>query len=122
MSPATVLFLAFVFRLIWGNILVFSNSQSPQGLAASAALFKKKCHTETTVSSRVEKNSLVVEICEEKTDNEEDISRANAPALVSVLCIFLTHHIGDILPDHSYDRTNFALHPKRYLALSILRI
>jgi len=67
------------------------------------------------------KDFSLVELCEE-TDTEDDDQKINPPVLLSILYSFLDRFSFIPKSNFSFDRLKSELFPKRYLALSILRI
>jgi hypothetical protein len=121
-NTALVICLAFVVRLLFLNLGVFSSTFNADQLRAkhSYTLKKRKINTEFKDIATTNAYSPM-EFCEE-ANNEDDDQKINSPVLLSVLCAFLYKLSFIPKPNLSFDRLKSELFPKRYLSLSILRI
>jgi hypothetical protein len=116
--------LAFIFRLLFVHIGLATNN-TPQTLKheteRSAGLLEKKQATEINTVTSI-KDYSVVEACEEDSDNEEDQVKTTSSVILSVLFSVLDHVPFVSGSTITFDSIKCNLFPKKYLALSILRI
>ena len=122
---AIVISLAFIFRLLFVNIgLVTSLKASPSGKRLTShvsKLIKRRRGAEAVVKPNAESYSAV-EVCEEDSDTEEDLVKALTAVLLFFLCFFFKRNDSAYGPGHSPGSLPYNLYPKRYLALSTLRL
>jgi hypothetical protein len=121
-NTALVICLAFVVRLLFLNLGVFSSTFNADQLRSKHSYTLKKRRTNAEFNSIANtKDYSLVEFCEE-ADTEDDDQKINSPVLLSVLYSFLDKLSFIPKPNISFDRIKSELFPKRYLSLSILRI
>lgn len=118
--------LAFVFRLLFVNIGLMASASAPQSkslaMACLAQLNKKRKRDMGEVDNSSLKTYSPMDVCEEDTDNEEDLVKASLPPIASDISTSLRPLAFDPKPKHAFDLIKCDLYPKKYLALSILRI
>jgi hypothetical protein len=118
------IFVAFIFRLLFVNIsLATPDTSYSHKLSAKqfSNLLKRRRSPDVGAQSSA-KDFSVVEVCEEDLDSEDDLAKANSPAILSILFSFLNYIPFIPKPGVSFDSIKCNLFPKRYLALSILRV
>jgi hypothetical protein len=118
--------LAFIFRLLFVNISLFSSVNGSQAGKFDKSHFsnsfkKRRRNPDQVVGSGLTFYSTV-EVCDEDSDNEEDLARANTPAVLSLFYSFFNPLTSILKSGSSFDLIKCNLYPKKYLALSILRI
>ena len=122
---AILICLTFVFRLLFVNISLLSapNIQQTNNLLSKyfSTTQKRKRNAETVVRSNVT-DYTVVEVCEEGLDNEEDLIKANSSVILSTFCSFLKRITSTHKLNRLFDLIKSDLYPKKYLALSTLRL
>lgn len=118
--------LAFVFRLLFVNMGLLASSATPQSkhLAGTnfAQLNKKRKRDMGEVDNSNLKTYSPMDVCEEDTDNEEDLVKASLPPTPSDISTSLKPLAFDPKSTLPFDLIKCELYPKKYLALSILRI
>jgi hypothetical protein len=120
-----IICLAFIFRLLFVNITFFSSINSAQAGKFVKSEFssnhKKINHSGDPVVS-VDLNMYSdLEVCDEDSDTE-NLTKANTPAVLSLFHSFFNPFTSFLKSASSFDLIKCSLYPKRYLALSILRI
>jgi hypothetical protein len=122
---AILICLTFVFRLLFVNISLLSASNIQQTNNLLSKYFsttqKRKRNAETVVRSNAT-DYTVVEVCEEGLDNEEDLIKANSSVILSTFCSFLKRITSTPKLNRLFDLIKSDLYPKKYLALSTLRL
>jgi len=119
-----IISLAFIFRLTFANICLYSSLVSlpaNHNLAAHTSVSVAKGGNNQAIKSNIESFSAF-DFCEEDADSEEDLIKASSPAIFSVVFSFLTYIPFITGSAVSFDLIKCNLFPKKYLALSILRI
>ena len=118
--------LAFIFRLLFVNITSFSSIKNSQAnlffKSHSSTGYKKIEHSSDPV---VNSNLYIysdVEVCDEDSDTEKDLAKANTPAVLSLFHSFFNFPASFLQSTSSFDLIKCSLYPKKYLALSTLRI
>jgi hypothetical protein len=121
-NTALIICLAFIVRLLFLNIGIFSSALSSDHSRAKHSFTLKKRKTSAEINTVSDSRDYsCVEFCEEDSDNEDD-QKINTPVILSVLYSFL-HKLSFIpKPIFSFGQIKADLFPKRYLSLSILRI
>ena len=124
-NTAVLICLTFIFRLLFVNISLLSASNTQQTNNLLSKYFsttqKRKRNTETIVQSNATDYTFV-EVCEEGLDNEEDLIKTNSPVILSAFCSFLKHITSIPKLNCLFDLIKCDLYPKKYLALSTLRL
>jgi hypothetical protein len=121
-NTALVICLAFIVRLLFLNLGVFSSTYNTSDLRAKHSFNLKKRKTSTEIKEvATTKDYSLTEFCEE-SDTEDDDLKINSPVLLSVLYTFINNLGFATKSAFSFDRLKVDLFPKRYLSLSILRI
>ena len=124
-KTAIIIFLAFIFRILFVNIYPLTSLQTSQSSHRAFHLstsFKRRRNADDVVKPGFEKYDVVDVCCEENSDNEEDIVKANTPAVLSIFYAFFNQIAFIHKSNHPFDVIKCDLYPKKYLALSILRI
>jgi len=122
---AVVICVAFAVRLCLFNAGSFATADA----AASKKLvplhvsivLKKRRDAEEIVRSSFETYSLS-DILEDDSDNEENVSKSNAPVLFSFMHSFVKGTAPTSGSTNPFDSIKSGLYPRKYLAFSILRI
>ncbi|HXB39357.1 MAG TPA: hypothetical protein VNZ49_02375 [Bacteroidia bacterium] len=118
---ALLLCTMFVFRVLFVNISLLSSSDTPQTKSLLAKHFrtiqKRRRHIQANVI-----DYTAVEICEEVSDNEEELKRAGSPVILSILYSFLKRVTFILKSIRPFDLIKCDLYPRKYLSLSNLRI
>lgn len=118
--------LAFIFRLLLVNFCLVTSLKTPQNNKYNAshlsALLKKRMPDTAEVASLNLETHTDVEVCEENPDNEEDFVKAGSPVILSILFSFLKYITFIPKSNASFDLIKCNLYPKKYLALSVLRV
>mgnify|MGYP001555072555 CR=1 FL=1 len=125
-NTTTFICLAFIFRLVFVNaslLAASSNGQTDHFITSDFSHSPKKINRDLTEVSASNVNIYSdAAVCEEDLDGEEVLAKANTPAILSIFhCFFnpLTPSFKSII---SFDSIKCGLQPKKYLALSILRV
>jgi hypothetical protein len=122
---AIVICTVFVFRLLFVNMGIISslNAQQNSILAKShfSTILKRSKHSDISNNSTKNENSFP-EICERNPSGEEDSVKENSPAILSFFQSLLTRITFIPKSSFLFDLIKCDLYPKKYLALSILRI
>ena len=122
---AIVICLTFVFRLLFVNISLLSASNIQQTNNPLSKYFsttqKIKRNTETVVKPNAI-DYAAIEVCEEDSDDDKDLTKANLPIILSTFFSFFKHVTFIPKLNHRFDLIKCYLYPKKYLALSTLRI
>lgn len=123
---AVFISLAFVFRLLMVNMSLLASPSIPQGkhLATTyfAQLNKKRKRDMGEVDNSNLKTYSPMDVCEEDTDNEDDLVKASLPPMPSDISTSLKRLVFDPKPTLPFGLIKCELYPKKYLSLSILRI
>lgn len=118
--------LAFIFRLVFVNANLLAsvdNEQTGRFFSRDFAHSPKKVTRDLTeVSGSIINIYSDIVVCEEDTDSEEDLAKANSPAILSIFYCFFNPLIPSSKSTTSFDLIKCGLQPKKYLALSVLRI
>lgn len=118
--------LAFVFRLLFVNMGLLVSSNTPQSKHLATTCFehlnKKRKRDMGEVDNSNLKTYSPMDVCEEDTDNEEDLVKASLPPMPSDISTSLKPFAFDPKSTLPFDMIKCELYPKKYLALSILRI
>jgi hypothetical protein len=122
-NTAIIVFLAFIFRLLFVNVgwLSSNNSSQNQPLAKSSIVTHKDQSSELK-SHSYSRDYMLIELCEEDSDNEEDVVKTHPPVVLFFLQSLFGKIEGSEGSDNPFDSIKCNLFPKRYLSLSILRI
>lgn len=124
-STAILIGFAFVFRILFANIGLFStlsNSQTGSVVKSHfSTVIKKRRGPESYVRANAVKLP-VFEACEEDADEEEDFIKAGTPLLIIFFSTFLKGFSNLSVPKRFFEFAQFNLQSRKYLALSILRI
>lgn len=123
----TIISLAFLFRLLslyLGFTPVSSASQSikhraPQHLSV---LEKNNTITEASIDKSSVQFNSPVEVCEESLDSEDDLSKLVAVFFLPGFHSSLKHLVFTPKLNASFDSIKCDICPKKYLALSVLRV
>lgn len=123
-NAAIFVCLAFVFRLLFVNFsfLPEFKHQGKHGAHHLSSAPKKRRLSD--IDKTEVKYYSPVEVSEESSDTEEGLVKASAgaPLILSVLFSFFLHLSFSSGPGRLFDLIKCQLYPKKYLALSILRI
>ena len=123
---AILICLTFVFRLLFVNISLLSASNIQQTNNLLSKYFsitkKRKRNTETVVQPNAIDDYAAIEVCEEDSDDDKDLTKANLPIALSTFFSFFKHATFIPKLNHRFDLIKCDLYPKKYLALSTLRI
>lgn len=116
---------AFVFRVLFMNISMFASSGTSltksHTAKHSSGTHKRRRLAESAVQPDI-KDYAVMEVCEEGSGDEDDLVKTHSPAVLPVLHSFLKRIISIPKLSRPFDLIKCDLYPKKYLALSILRI
>ncbi len=122
---AIVVAMVFVFRLLFINIGILASFNSQQTGKLIAKIYsenqKRRRNADVTAQSNA-KDYTIAEICAEDSDNEEETAKANTPAVLTVLFSFLKYLVFIPKSNFHFDSIKCNLYPKKYLALSIIRV
>ena len=122
---AIVICLTFVFRLLFVNISLLSASNIQQSNNPLSKYFsttqKRKRNTETVVKPNAI-DYAAIEVCEEDSDDDKDLTKANLPVALFAFFSFFKHVTSTPKLNCLFDLIKCDLYPKKYLALSTLRI
>lgn len=121
---------AFVFRLLFVNISSFAaistSHTNPVINAHFSNLLKKKRRKDGEAAVRsVFNQQATQEICQEGTENEDDENDSIAlkrPGLLVTLFSFLKGVLDTPTAGIPFDLVKSHLYPRKYVALSVLRI
>lgn len=125
-NTTILIFLAFIFRLLFSNISLASSSGNLQTTKFSVSHFskmhkKRRQPIESSVKESPEQYTSV-EVFEESSNGKEDLIKANSPAVSFIFYSFLKRIIFTPKLNSSFDLIKCDIYPKKYLALSVLRI
>lgn len=123
-NAAIFVCLAFIFRLLFVNFSFFPECHSLRSDKLSSEDFSsiKKRRRLSNVDAKSDvKYYSQAEVFEEGSGSEEDSGKAASPLILSVLYSFF-HQVSFAKPGCLFDLIKCQLYPKKYLALSILRI
>lgn len=124
-NAAIFVCLAFIFRLLFVNFsfLPEFKHNGKNGSHHLSSAPKKRRLSDIDTKTEVKYYSPV-EVFEESSDNEEGLVKASAGTLLilSVLFSFVLHLSFSSGSGRLFDLIKCQLYPKKYLALSILRI
>ena len=125
-NTTIIICLAFIFRLVFvnGSLLVSVNSAQTDRFITSDFSHSPKKITRDLREVTGSAISIYSDaaVCEEDLDAEEDLARANTPAILSIFYCFVNPLTSSFKSAISFDLIKCGLQPKKYLALSILRI
>ena len=124
--PALAIAIAFLFKLLFVNvpILISSGGSSSQKVISghfTSTLKKRKRSDEVIFSSPLQKN-YPVELCEENNLEEESLSKFINPLFFAILFLWLRQVSIPVLTYRFFEIIKSKLFPRKYLALSTLRI
>lgn len=120
--------LAFVFRLLFSNMNAYASmdvSASKHFIKShpTSNLKKERRRDNEIVSASVLGNEQVVqELAEENPEGEDDSAQLKKSALLFVLFSYLKGTFDSPKSGIPYDFFKCNLYPKKYLAISVLRI
>lgn len=122
-NTAVIICLAFIFRLYLINVGPISSLNSTEKndaflKAELSGITKKDTNVETSDNS---KTFPAIEICEESSDSEDDVSKTSPFILLHVLYSSFTNNIS-LRSNILFDFFNHKISSKKYLAISVLRI
>ena len=124
-NTAILICLAITFRLLFINIGLLSSFETTQTNYLLSNYFstvqKNKAQDQTDVTANV-KDYTDMYVCDEGSDNKEDLVKASSPAISFLFFSFFSRILFTPKLSSSFDLIKCDIHPKRYLALSILRI
>lgn len=116
----------FIFRLLSvnANLLSSINTAQKSTLAHTGIshLIYKKRHSDEVSSSVNHKEYKIFEACEEDFEGETDLIKPNLPVILSYFDSIFTPVSVSSKTYQSFDAIKCELYPKKYLAISILRI
>jgi hypothetical protein len=122
---AILICLTFVFRLLFVNISLLSASNIQQTNNLLSKYFsttqKRKRNTETVIQPNAI-DYAAIEVCEEDSDDDKDLIKANLPVTLFAFFSFFKHVASIPKLNCLFDLIKCDLYPKKYLALSTLRI
>lgn len=121
---ALVISLAFVIRLLFVNISLVSwlgASHSAATFKTMSAVKKRDHHVEVVPMSDV-RDYNIVEVCEEGSDKEEDLVKVSFPFTLCFFNSLFKNLSYSTASNQEFAYTRCELCPKKYLALSVLRI
>jgi hypothetical protein len=123
LSAATLVCLAIIFRLLFINVGLISSlsSSSSKLFAKHSSVLKKRRRIEVSAAANL-KDYSALEICAEDPDNEEEMEKSTAPPLFISLFSFVKHLVFLPKSNFSFDTIKCGLFPKKYLALSVIRV
>lgn len=108
------------------NMSLIASPHIPQSkhLASTyfAQLNKKRKRDMGEVDNSNLKTYSPMDVCEEDTDNEDDLVKASLPPMPSDISTSLKRLVFDPKPTLPFGLIKCELYPKKYLSLSILRI
>ncbi|MES2130827.1 MAG: hypothetical protein V4506_00675 [Bacteroidota bacterium] len=125
-NTTIIIFLAFVFRLLFMNGCLASPLKSTQANKFASSHFskgieKRRQNIDPVVASSPEEYTSV-DVYEENANDKEDLIKANSPVILSIFYSFLHRIVFIPKSTPSFDLIKCDIYPKKYLALSILRI
>lgn len=124
-NTALVICLAFVFRLLFLNISVIPslNTQRNSNFINEhfSTLMKRRKSVDILSNSNTRENSAI-EICEENSGGEDDLSKTNPFILARILYSFLADKAVSLRVGSLFNSVHCKLFSRKYLALSVLRI
>jgi hypothetical protein len=121
---AIFLSLAFLFRIVFINAGLLSETgttPSKQFLARNFTSLKKRKREVTSMQMK-DKNYTMVEIVEERSNDEEGQVRISSFNLFTIRHSFLSIPLSTIKSVSPFDAIKCNLYHKKYLSLSVLRI
>lgn len=121
-SIAVIIFAAFVFRLLFVNTCILSHTTQVRSVLAKhvTSTPKKKYSTKATVETIVI-DYTSGDVCEEDSDNEEVLKKVCSTAVSPILFSFHKRNALTTQSNHPFD-LQCGSYPKKYLAISSLRI
>ena len=124
--PAFAIAFAFLFKLLFVNIpfLISGGETRAQKVISghfSSTLKKRKRSDDVIFSSPLQK-SYPVELCEVDRLTEENLHKFINPVLLAFLFIWIVNIFPTAPPRNFYEEIKSKLFPRKYLALSTLRI
>lgn len=123
---AFIIAFAFIVRLLLINaglansLSLLQNSKSPYSKSVDYSKMKNNSSNVTVTNPSIKYQ--VTEMCEEELDAEDELYKANAPAVLVIfysLCTVVPVFIEKAVP---FDYIKCEFQPKRYLSLSVFRI
>ncbi len=118
--------LAFVFSLFFVNLSLHASSNKSQTNNLLGKYFstleKGRRNAEANIQSNVIMDYTEVEACEEDSDNEKNLIKAELPVTLSIFFSFVKQLKLVTKLNCPLDLIKCNLYPKKYLSLSILRI
>lgn len=125
-NTTIIICLSFVFRLVFVNASLLASVNSSQTDRFITSDFSHSPKKITRDLTEVTGSTITIysdaAVCEEDLDSEEDLTRANSPAILSIFYCFFNPLTSSCKSTISFDLIKCGLQPKKYLALSILRI
>jgi hypothetical protein len=126
-KTALLICLAFVFRLLFFNIGAYASLNSPSGQRLSdhhSSVLKKKRRKElaASVKSPYASEQQVQALAEESQESEEDDYQFKKASFLFILFSFLKGAFNATKSLVPFDRIKCQLQPKKFLALSVIRI
>jgi len=119
--------LTFFFRLFFANIGAFAAAEASSKTFArqhesSVVKKKRRLDGESTVKSYFASEQNIQEYTEERQENEEDFSQVKKISLLLAFFPFLKGAFDCPKPGRLFDSIKCHLFPKKYLAISVIRI
>ncbi len=121
-SFTVVIFVVFVFKLLCVNISLFSSTPQSSSVLAKYVSYtqKKKQYAKVTIQSSIV-DYTTGDVCEEDSDNEENLKKACSTAVLPTPYSFHKHTASTSKSNHPFDLKSNS-YPKKYLAISSLKI
>lgn len=126
-NSAIIIILAFIFRLFFLNVYLYSvtNSSSATKVTSThfSELFKNRQRdVEKITSGSTTPSYADVVVFAEKNDSEKNLLKANTPILLSFFFALFVRTLNFSRSRNLFEAIKCNLSPKKYLAQSVLRI
>jgi len=119
---AAFICMAFIFRILFVNICMLPAFNTGSKTLSEHLSSMQKRKRVPVASHANSKEYSITEFCEEDSDFEEDLSKANSPAILSIFHSFFQQTISNTRSTSPFGLIKYELQPKKYLALSVIRI
>lgn len=124
-NAAFLICLVFLFRILFVNVCLFTSLGSSQDNSPVNAHFsnilKKRRKADVQNKAAFEVSTAEV-VCEENSGSEEDAAKVHSPAVLTWFHASLKAFTSALALIRPFDSIKCDLFPRRYLALSVIRV
>jgi len=124
-KTALLLFAVFTFRILFVNISIFHslNAKQSNNLINNHVSFPiKKRNAVDALGNSGSREYSIIEICEENSNDEDNLSKTNPLILVRFLFSFFANNDVSLKANTLFESLNYNLSSRKYLSISSLRI